>query len=249
MGSKYEGYCRLCGKLRKLSFEHIPPKSAFNNHPRILQTLHDHLDGRSHSKYRRGLGKYSLCEDCNNHTGGWYGEAFVNWTKQGFEWFDKVKGEKMINLPYYIKPVNVLKQVLVMALAMSSEGTISFQKELRRYLLSPTNRYMPSDYRVFTYFNMEGQLRFASEVAILDVTGKGSDLIQAEVALPPFGYCVTRPDVAQKSLAETKGLYEITWFSGYYYNEWVNVHLRIPTRETHFPSPLDYRNKWGMEES
>jgi hypothetical protein len=248
MPQYFEGLCRLCGELGKLSFEHVPPKKAFNNHQRLLRTLEDHLSNRSHSKFRRGLGKYSLCESCNKRTGAWYGEAFVAWTKQGFEWFDKVAGEKLISLPYYIKPLNVLKQVLVMALAMSGERSISFQEQLRKYLLNPKERDIPSDYKVFTYFNMEGQLRFASEIAILDTTGEGSEIIQAEVALPPFGYCITRPTENRKSLAESKKLFEITWFSGFRYDEWVNVHLRVPTRDTHFPSPLDYRNENGVEE-
>jgi hypothetical protein len=118
----------------------------------------------------------------------------------------------------------------------------------RGSLLNPKDRYIPSDYRVFVYFNLEGQLRFASEMAILDITGKGAEFIQAEVALPPFGYCITRPMPGRKSLAESKGLNEITWFSQFRYNEWTTVHLRIPTRETNFPSPLDYRNKFGVEE-
>jgi hypothetical protein len=134
MPTYFEGFCRLCGGFGKLSFEHIPPKKAFNDHPQLLRTMEDHLSERSHSKFRKGLGKHSLCEDCNKRTGAWYGEAFVSWTKQGFEWFDKVKGDKIINLPYYIRPLNVLKQVLVMGLAMTGEGVISRQRELRRCL-------------------------------------------------------------------------------------------------------------------
>jgi hypothetical protein len=247
MPTYFEGVCRLCGEFGKLSFEHIPPKKAFNEYQQLLRTMEDHLSNRPYSRFRKGLGIYSLCQECNNRTGAWYGDAFVAWTRQGFEWFDKVGGEKILNLPYYLKPLNVLKQILVMAVAMSNEATVEDKKELRQYLLNPRARYIPSDYRVFVYFSMEGQPRFASGMAILDTEGGGSDVIEAEVALVPFGYCVTRPVGDRKSLAETKGLYEITWFSQFRYNEWVTVHLRIPTRETFFPSPLDYRNKYGIE--
>jgi hypothetical protein len=94
---------------------------------------------------------------------------------------------------------------------------------------------------------MRGQLRFSSGMAILNTEGKGSDYVMAEVALPPFGYCVTRPVGDRRSLAESQGLYDITWFANYKLNEWARVHLRIPTRETNFPSPLDYRNREGVE--
>ena len=249
MGKNYTGYCRLCGDYGKLSFEHIPPKKAFNDHQQLLRTMEDHLSDRpnSHSRYRKGLGKYSLCESCNNHTGAWYGSAFVEWTKQGFEYFNKVEGEKVLSLPYYIRPLNVLKRMMVMAAAMSAEVSLDAHRDIRRFLLRPRQRYMPSNYRAFVYFNMRGRLRFTPSMAILDTEGKGSDYVMAEVALPPFGYCVTRPVGDRQSLAESKGLYEITQFSNYGLDEWVRVHLRIPTRETNFPSPLDYRNLQGVE--
>jgi hypothetical protein len=248
MSQNHLGVCRICGNLDKLSFEHIPPKSAFNSSPRIFKRIEDHLNGRRNSGFRRGLGKYSLCESCNNRTGGWYGSAFCRWTKQGFEFFDKYKDEKIINLPYYIQPLNVLKQVLIMGLAMSAEISIPKYKEIRRFVLNKRQKYLESEIRVFVYFLADYSPRFSSGMAILDVGKKGgSDFILAEVGLPPFGYCVTAPVGQNKSLAEAKGLYEITWFSKYSYDEWVPIHLRIPTRSTAMPSPLDYRNIHGVE--
>lgn len=248
MAQYYEGTCRLCWEYGKLTFEHIPPKKAFNNYQQLLTTIEDHLSKRPYSRFRKGLGKYSLCERCNNSTGAWYGDAFVSWTKQGFDWLDKVHGEKMLNLPYYIRPLNVLKQVMVMAIAMSTEPIEEANRELRQFLLNPRQRHIPSDYRAFVYFGMKGRLRFNSGMAIMDITGKGSDYVMAEVALPPFGYCITRPVGDRNSLAESKGLYDINWFSSYGFNEWTQIHLRIPTRETNFPSPLDYRKLDGSEE-
>lgn len=248
MARYFEGYCRLCGTYGKLSFEHIPPKRAFNEHQQLLRTMEDHLSKRAYSRFRKGLGNYSLCEPCNNNTGAWYGPAFVSWTKQGYDWLDRVHGEKILNLPYYIRPLNVLKQILVMAAAMSGEASVRAHHDLRRFVLSPYQRHMPPDYRAFVYYGMKGLLRFSSGMALLDTEGKGADFIVAEVALPPFGYCVTRPMGDRRSLAESKGLYDISWFANYRYNEWTQVHLRIPTRETHFPSPLDYRNLRGVEE-
>lgn len=249
MPPKFEGFCRLCGEYKKLSFEHVPPQSAFNNHQRLLQTMQDMLESRPYSRFRKGLGKYTLCESCNNLTGSWYGEAFAEWTKQGFEWFDKVKGERVLSLPYYIKPLNVLKQSLVMALAMSAEGSQKFHSDLRRFVLNPRQRDFPPGYRVHVYFTMDGQPRFASGMAIMKVgEGGGANYIEAEVSLPPFGYTITTSVGDYRSLADATGLYEITWFSKYAYDEWTVVHLRIPARETHEPFPLDYRSKVEVEE-
>jgi hypothetical protein len=247
MSSKFEGFCRLCGSFGKLSFEHVPPRKAFNQHQRVLRTAEDHLSGRNHSKYRRGLGQYSLCERCNNLTGSWYGDAFVEWTKQGFEWFDKVKGDRVLSLPYYIRPLNVIKQITVMAISLMP-ATPGKNLELRRFALKKREKYLPADVRVYVYFCMDGEIRFVSGMAILDITGKGSDFVLAEVALPPFGYCITSPMGHRKSLAEEKGLYDISWFSRYGYNEWTQVHLRLPSRSAAMPFPLDYRDKSGKEQ-
>lgn len=235
------GRCRLCGQFKRLSFEHIPPKSAFNENQRLFQTMQDLMEERPYSRFRKGIGSYSLCETCNNLTGGWYGEAFVHWTKQGFDWLDKLKDDSVINLPYYIKPLNVLKQVLSMGLAMSPEASIRYHRDLRQFVLNRMARHLPPRYRVHVYFNPNGVPRFASGMAITKVGDDGgSNYVEAEVALPPFGYCVTTPVCSYRSLADSFGLYEITWFSDYHYNEWTNIHLRIPLRDTPGPFPLNY---------
>jgi hypothetical protein len=213
MAQYYEGFCRLCGNYGKLSFEHIPPKKAFNDHQQLLRTMEDQLSKRSYSRFRKGLGTYSRCARCHNYTRSWYGSAFVAWTKQGYEWLDKVHGPKMLNLPYYIRPLNVLKQILVMAVAMSPEVSLDGHRDLRQFLLNPRQRHMPRGYRAFVYFGMKGQLKFKSGMALLDTEGKGADFIVGEVALPPFGYCVTEPVGDRRSLAESKGLYDISWFT------------------------------------
>lgn len=243
-----EGICRLCGYYKKLSFEHIPPESAFNDQPIVFQTMQNLLQGHSHRKFRRGIGEQSLCVSCNSNTGGWYGSSFADWSRQGLEWFDRLGDKSLFSLPYYIKPLNVIKQIMVMALAMSSEQTLTYHQELRRFVLNKHERYLPPKYRIFAYFNVDGQPRFASGMAIMRVDTNSGDYVEAEVSLPPFGYCITTPMKGKKSLAETQGLYEISWFSKFAYDEWLPVYLRLPSKATHEPLPLDYRSESEITE-
>ena len=157
MTKRPEGLCRLCGEHKPLSFEHIPPKSAFNDSQRLFQTMQDLLAGRSRSKFRGGIGKNTLCERCNNLTGRWYGGAFADWSKQGLELFDKFGRQPPLALPFYIRPLNVIKQITVMALAMAAEQTQNYHYELRRFVLNKEQRYLPPKYNVHAYFNMNGQ--------------------------------------------------------------------------------------------
>jgi hypothetical protein len=78
------GQCCICGEKEvELSFEHVPPQKAYNDH-RIWETNIQELvrgkwDGQSipaQGKWvQGGAGRYTLCERCNNVTGSWYGTA------------------------------------------------------------------------------------------------------------------------------------------------------------------------------
>lgn len=248
MKKEHEGFCRLCGQYKKLSFEHIPPRSAFNDQQRVFQTMQDFVSGRGYSKFRGGIGKYSICEACNNRTGAWYGVAFADWARQGLEWLDKIESNTLFDLPYYIKPLNVIKQIIVMALAMSPENTVPFESELAGFVLNREQKYLPPKEKVYVYFNQDGHPRFASGAVIMNTkTGSGA-FVRAEISLRPFGYCVCSPVRKTKLLASSQGLCDISWFSEFDYNVWTEVYLRLPLLETHEPFPLDYRTKTEIEE-
>lgn len=67
---KVFGNCRICGTHAKLSFEHVPPKAAFNNHrvvgKHIFDLINKHPDeytaGKGHIS-QRGAGAYTLCKE------------------------------------------------------------------------------------------------------------------------------------------------------------------------------------------
>lgn len=77
MKKKQEGYCHICGKYGELSFEHIPPETALNKNRAIVYTGNDVIKRYKGEKSRyinqqQGMGKYTLCANCNNITGSWY---------------------------------------------------------------------------------------------------------------------------------------------------------------------------------
>lgn len=77
MGKKEIGYCHICGCYGELSYEHIPPENALNSNKAIIYTGDDVVKRYKGEKSRyicrqQGMGKFSLCEKCNNITGSWY---------------------------------------------------------------------------------------------------------------------------------------------------------------------------------
>ena len=86
-----EGICKLCGKKRKLTFEHVPPNKAFNSETVVnyfLKDINDTAPMIDESEIsekniygkdnQRGGGGYYLCGDCNNNTGSWYMDEYVD---------------------------------------------------------------------------------------------------------------------------------------------------------------------------
>lgn len=79
---KRYGRCRLCQKFGRLTKEHVPPASAFNdrayreyyvdqvNQAELLQWTSKEINAN-------GIWVFSLCETCNNKTGTAYGSAYA----------------------------------------------------------------------------------------------------------------------------------------------------------------------------
>jgi 5-methylcytosine-specific restriction endonuclease McrA len=111
------GICHFCGKDTKLSFEHIPPQSAFNNQPVFMKTFEEVMSDTSPfnkggRKQQRGFGAYTLCVKCNNDTGAWHGNAYVDWAYQGLRHAHHAKQVPEMLFNFRIFPSRVLKQVL-----------------------------------------------------------------------------------------------------------------------------------------
>src|SRR5690348_901160 len=103
------GQCCICGEKEvKLSFEHVPPRKAYNDH-RIFETniqemVRGKWDGQAipaQGKWvQGGAGRYTLCEWCNNVTGSWYGTPYITWAKQAFERIERSQGMLSLAYPY-----------------------------------------------------------------------------------------------------------------------------------------------------
>jgi hypothetical protein len=78
------GFCRICGEVRPLSYEHIPPRTGGNATTArgvdmwTVATSPDPLQFPTRGWFpaQRGIGGYVLCEPCNNNVGGRYATAY-----------------------------------------------------------------------------------------------------------------------------------------------------------------------------
>lgn len=59
--------CNICGKIATLTWDHVPPKSCYNNGPIKYNKFYEGVpDDKYEGKFQSGIRFRSLCETCNN---------------------------------------------------------------------------------------------------------------------------------------------------------------------------------------
>lgn len=236
------GVCRICGKKKMLSFEHTPPKAAFNNSPvvtiRLEQLIALGPDVKPKGPIKqRGMGDYVLCEDCNNNSGLWYAPRFVDWCYRGMEILKLSNGNPNLVYTYKIYPLSVIKQIIVMLLAVNQPEFTQAYQDLATLVMNKIENGLPSQYRIFTYYNTVGLHRNIGLSGKIDLINSKATLM-SEISFPPFGYLLTvnsdKPD---------ERLLDISDFANYGYDDIAEIQIKMATLPTHLLYPGDYRSK------
>ena len=221
------GTCHICLCTKQLTYEHIPPKAAFNDRPTIDIAIQDAISLGPNSRPRgplqqRGVGRYSLCEGCNNKTGHWYGKDFVDWCYQGAFLLLRSEGKPSLQYRYHIFPLNVLKQIASMFLSINDEWFCKGNEELARFVANPRVNHLSPTYRFFVHYNISNALRSVGHSVKANLeTGNLIEL--SEITFPPFGYVMTLD-----SDPPDNRLVEITYFSKFEYREAKDLWLSFP---------------------
>ena len=189
-----KGNCHLCGEFKELSFEHIPPKAAFNDRPILIQK-HEHLFDKKSYVYGKsirsnnGSGAYCFCENCNKSTGTWYARDFSEFVAQAYYHFDKSERISSTNLiEFNFKPLNVLKQILTMFIAIEHMGILKNDKELVNFILEKENNSLPDKYQIYLYNTISKHKRL---YGIQWNNFNGRMNTHSEITFNPFGYFLT----------------------------------------------------------
>lgn len=247
------GVCRICGFQGKLSEEHVPPKAAFNNKRFYYEAcnilcddtidvfMEDGFEGlykkRKAKKYQGGIRFRTLCEACNNKTGGWYAKDFADWTYQGMGILLSAKGYPTLYYPTWFYPLRVIKQIITMIFSVFISGHEGQYPDLVKFILNKNLSGLDKKYRIYCYYNLVGQNRYIGDNFVREPRIDGMIHV-SEITFPPYGFVFTinspKPD---------HRLTEITHFVKFGYNELTEHYQRFSTLPTHLPFPLDYRTK------
>jgi len=243
------GTCSICGTEGELSYEHVPPKKAFNNrtvlYDTILNLIQREDDPNALDKFekkgrQKGFGYYTLCEKCNCNTGSWYGTAYSKeWVTQGMYLGQCSKIAPSLCYTFHIFPLRVIKQIVCMFFCVNGTWLSDNYPDLKRFVLNKWDRYIMENIKIYVYFNLSYRGRQSGIIAKCAIGGqsKGPSLF-SEIAFPPFGYVMTF-----KSRPPNKNYTDITYFTRYGYDEWKHIPLKMPILDVYAPFPGDHRTR------
>jgi hypothetical protein len=242
-----EGDCHICGKFGKLSFEHVPPRAAFNNHPIVLQGIDEILKRGEQTKtkgkiFQRGAGAYTLCERCNSLTGHWYGKNYVDWVYQGMEKLVIARKVPTLYYNFHLLPLRVIKQIACMFFSVNSPQFRKAQPDLERFVLDKKCKYLPPHLRIFTFYAVGG-VRQAGITGRLSTDASAPTTTCSEIVFPPFGYTLVFDHTPDKRLLD------ISWFGKFGYDDYRAIPLQIPVLSAISYLPGDYRTQEEIDKT
>ena len=251
---KVVGPCHICSTVTELSFEHVPPRAAFNNRPvgdpdiqKLIGSADpDVMENVRGRKSQRGAGKYTLCPKCNNTTGHWYGPAYVDWAIQGLASL-RISGGSPTLWVFHIYPLRVLKQIIAMFLSANAPNFGDAHPSLVRFVLNRDANSLDPAIHVFAFYTLSNRSRQSGVTGLLSFSDDGLSTqakFFSEITFPPFGYVLTinspPPDGA---------LFDISFFGGHRYNDYQDVQLRLPAKHIYSWLPGDYRSRQEIRET
>ncbi|MDD5691619.1 MAG: hypothetical protein PHP10_00365 [Candidatus Omnitrophica bacterium] len=244
--NKIIDYCHICLRLRELTFEHIPPRAAFNDR-RVITLNFDSAIKLGPDEFvkgpinQRGSGGHTLCAQCNSYTGRFYGTRFVNWCYEAFYILIKSEGKPRGIYLRRAYPLEILKQIVSMFLSINPPEFARANPELVRFVLNKRLKFLPTKYRFFTYYNLGNKFRFSGIAARCDL--KGDMVVLSEIGYTPFGYVLTL-----NSSPPDDRLFEITDFSRFDYDQPRELTIYPQVLPVHLLFPGDYRSRKQIQE-
>ena len=259
--AKHFGKCALCGKECELTFEHIPPRAAFNSSParpvsgeQLIDDLKENGDhrmpwdteGLKYQNQQQGMGQYSLCSTCNNNTGSWYAADYITFARVAHAAITNCANSDFGGMEFKgIYPLRVIKQVLSMFCSINPPDIPSLEP-IKQFVLDKNAVGLDkSKYKICMYFTSTKTMRFdgISVKVHLEETGI-KYMVLSEITAYPFGFVLYFDPGNDWEYAGT----DITMFADYAYDFMGTIGLPWKIEEVNGLFPEDYRTKDEIRE-
>ncbi len=239
------GACLLCNQDKELTFEHIPPKSAFNRNIRYYDIPHDVFwnnltdcvvgEKKFGKKKQTPFGENCLCEKCNSFLGSTYVKDYKNMAQACLSMLNKYPNALHFEflIPNYINLINFIKQVVAIFICSNDHSFAKRHEELREFVMNKDSRQIPEKYQIYMYLNNEGFPRHGV-ISFHNIVGQ-----ICEFTYPPYGFVLS---IDNETCKPDYRLANITHFKNFHGIEKTEkMFLGLNKLPTWYPLPLDYR--------
>ena len=248
MSEKHRGYCHICGQFGKLSYEHIPPQSAFNDKRIWVAHGRQLFEGKTTDSLKKqpqqkGAGGHTLCGKCNNDTGGWYARAYADLACQAMEILERAKGAPTLAYPFKIYQLKAIKQIITMFFSVNSPNFRNEVPYLEKFVLDRYTNGLPTNIRVYVGYSVGPNSRSSGKSGILNGGGSSPQgYVVSEIAFPPFVFVLTLD-----SPCPDPRLLDISFFASSGYDEEKSFCMSLPVLPINTAYPTDYRTQAEVE--
>jgi 5-methylcytosine-specific restriction endonuclease McrA len=255
------GKCRVCGKEKKLSLEHIIPRAGggaekikLYTGEELLKTLGNNPRKPYGKIMQNGYSAHTLCKECNEKLGQYYDKDFalflkvINYnipiSKKSIKPPDGTSmNDYLENVAYQftlkkMKPFNIAKRTLASFCSVEHAGLTDSIPEIRRAILE--KEYKPNTNKFSLYLCLHlGEDRYFGTIAAANLGGEIYTYAGIEVGSVAF--YLTRH--AEKRSNGPKNCVDITnWLNDFDYNQEVSLNCVLPFHKSlmiQFPIPND----------
>lgn len=258
-----EGRCHICGEVKKLTFEHIPPKSSGNNSSakiitgeQIIPNDREPWDttGLYYKLQQKGLGKSVLCENCNNITGSWYADAYKFFYFQiPFIKVNPPTPERsLIEVEFSeIYPLRVMKQIVCMFMGICGPHLGDEYPEIREFVLSRESKQLDFLKYRFSFFIRRGEWRNPQQLAqfvSLRQDGNGYEYNRVSYIDTQTTEFLFEEEVNGHMPNKLIGIDLHQFAEDFCYDDCVTLRVIIPTHERNSWIPYDIRTQKEIKE-
>ena len=254
--------CALCGRETEMTFEHIPPKSCFNKYPvksvkgsQVLNSTKEGLrnpwdvSGLEYQNMQQGMGKWSLCSDCNPKTGAWYGRDYANFVNAINNLLIENRVDTVSRISFNIfdiYPLRIVKQMLSMICSINQE--LRSDERIGKLAEFVLDKYKvgldAKEYRIY-FFVARNYIAKYCPLTTLVKEAYSLEHISTDVVSELFIYPIGVVVCFSPRIEFSHFGADITSFCDLEYDQKCEVQLSIPVLESYNVLPCDYRS---MEE-
>lgn len=189
------------------------------------------------------MGGYTLCAECNNNTGTWYADDYINFSNTiDYALNNQVDLEKIKAMTIelnHMYPLRIIKQILCMFASTLHPEFMDAHPELRKFILDKEyNKLDNKKYRVSMYCLKNKKNGWSGLNVMMQESGKIKTV--AYMDLYPLGF-ILEIDPNEDEFNYTSNITNMG--TDFTYNQEVSIGLTVNILERNTIYPADFRSK------